>query len=305
MSDARLAQPLFGFDYTSEIPTGMLHSLGCRFVIRYLSRSSWKVLTKSEAQHLEAAGIGIALVFEDGAKNAWLGHEQGQSDADFAYRQACDIFGGDRGGKITFAVDNPTSGKPQVTDPYFDGVGSHPKLGKARSGPYGDVYVVGHQASRGFGALFQTYAWSSGRLDGRAQLYQYSNAHTVGGHGVDFDHVYYADYGQWNARPVPPHPVSKYTIHPTDVHAPSLANKGNERLTVEQAAGALEHPDKFHAFLKGKMFYELKGYRDRIWRVSWYLPPDFNRKRRQADWGDNRGTRWQLINNLMKRIAAL
>lgn len=300
----RLSQPLFGFDYTSAISPSLLRGYGCRFVVRYLSRYSWKSLTRSEAQALEAAGIGIALVFEDGAKNAWGGYGQGQSDAEYAFNQAKDIFGGDRGGKITFAVDNPTNGQPAVTDPYFDGVAS--VFSKPRSGPYGDVYVVSHQANRGFGALFQTYAWSGERLDGRAQIYQYSNDHNIGP-GVDYDHVYYADYGQWNERPVSPHPIDKYAIFFTSSIFRGLPNNGNERLTVEQCDGALANVKKYRSYLKGKLYYEVKAFRDSCWRAAWYLPPDYKRhKRSKPDWSShNRGTRWQLLNNRMKKIAAL
>jgi hypothetical protein len=86
----------------------------------------------------------------------------------------------------------------------------------------------------------------------------------------------------------------------------NLPNHGNERLTVEQARGALEHPLKYRDYLKGVVYGELKAYRDHIWTVAHYEPPAYTRKRKDVQWGiDHRGSRWQYENNLMKKIAAI
>lgn len=101
-----------------------------------------------------------------------------------------------------------------------------------------------------------------------------------------------------------PVPADPYRIFPTDLPK-SLPFDGNERLCVESADGALAHPRKYRNYLKGIVYGDLKEFRDRIWRVSHYEPPDFTKKRSSADWGDSRGPRWQAINDRMKKIVRL
>jgi hypothetical protein len=192
----RLSHPLFGLDSTSEVPTAAHRAAGSSFALRYLARETWKVLTADEVRNYRAAGIGVAVVFEDAANNSLLGYGQGKADAEFAANQAR-ALGMPSGRPIFFAVDFDTAGSPQRTDSYFDGVAA--VLGHKASGPYGGYEVVRHQFDRGFQWGWQTYAWSGSALDCRAQLYQYSNSHYVGAVGVDFDHAYYDDYGQWGA----------------------------------------------------------------------------------------------------------
>lgn len=106
--------------------------------------------------------------------------------------------------------------------------------------------------------------------------------------------------------PKPPPPPNPLAILPTNVGDKSLPNSGNERLTYQQAHGALEHPAKFRGYLKGKLYYDLKEYRDRLSRLSQYEPPSYTKKRPEADWKTNsRGARWQMLNNLMKKISKL
>jgi hypothetical protein len=58
---------------------------------------------------------------------------------------------------------------------------------------------------------FQTYGWSGGLWDVRAQLRQYLNAQTIGGLSVDFDHAVTTDYGQWMTRD-PKKPIRYYHL---------------------------------------------------------------------------------------------
>ena len=295
MSTAALSEPLFGLDYTDPIPAARLRACGVKFVVRYLSRYTPKVLTSAEAHELESAGIGIALVFEDAAQRSLEGEACGEEDGRFALAQATGIFGSDRGGSITFAVDFDTAGRPEATDPYFDGVAR--AIGLHRSGPYGCFDVVRHHADRGYGALWQTYAWSGGQLDRRAQIYQYSNAHDVGGTPVDYDHVYYADYGQWTGMP----DVDPYAIYPDAI--PGL---GSERAAVRETDRLLTRAHQHVATLADQAHPALKRFRDRIWRVSHFEPPEFDRRRAAPDWDDfARGERWQEINRRMKTIEQL
>lgn len=99
--------------------------------------------------------------------------------------------------------------------------------------------------------------------------------------------------------------VDPLAIFPTDVHDRSMPNAGNERLLVEQLDGALEHPAKYRDYLKGELYNKAKQFRDRIWRVSHYEPPEFSKPRPSPDWSNDRGQRWQGLNNRMKKITAL
>lgn len=102
-----------------------------------------------------------------------------------------------------------------------------------------------------------------------------------------------------------PKPADPYAMFPIFVGDLTLPNKGNERLTVEQADGALEHPDKFRAYLKGQLRAEVKEYRDRISRISHFEPPSFAKRRPHPDWSSKRGARWQGLNRRIERIDAI
>ena len=206
----RLKTAEFGIDTTTHIAGATLKAAGVRRVVRYLSRYSWKVITAAEVADLKAHGIGIDLVFEDGARNSVLGYNQGVSDARFALAQAVGLFGGDTGGSITFAVDDGAITGAQA-DAYFDGC-AH-VLGVDRCGPYGSYDICEHMASRGFKAIFQTYAWSNGRFSPHAKIYQYSNGHSLGGVGVDYDKFCFDDCGEWWPVPAPPKPPKPKDPH--------------------------------------------------------------------------------------------
>ncbi len=172
----RLSTPLKGLDYTSQLSVAGIKAQGAVFVCRYLSNDPWKNLTPSEAHELVAAKIGLVTVWEDGGSDALAGAAVGKSHAEqhVAMAHAC---GKGTGGFFFFAVDFDTAGSPARTDAYFDGVAS--VIPKAMCGPYGGLEVVKHQLDRGFGAAWQTYAWSHGAVDQRAQLYQHLNGSSV------------------------------------------------------------------------------------------------------------------------------
>ncbi|MGZ6647626.1 MAG: glycoside hydrolase domain-containing protein [Solirubrobacteraceae bacterium] len=116
-------------------------------------------------------------MFEDNPKDALKGHARGREDAQFALAQATSL-GMPAGRPIYFGVDFDASPNPAATDSYFDGLAEI--LGHEGCGPYGGIAVVSRQLNRGFKWAWQTYAWSRNQLDGRAQIYQYSNGHSIG-----------------------------------------------------------------------------------------------------------------------------
>lgn len=101
-----------------------------------------------------------------------------------------------------------------------------------------------------------------------------------------------------------------YMIFPKDVGDRRLPNKGNERLTVEQADGALESWHKrrqYHDYLKTRVRSNIKSYRDRCWRIAKFKEPDFSKPRSTPLWNDKRhlGIRWQALNSRIKHIDAI
>jgi Rv2525c-like, glycoside hydrolase-like domain len=186
---------LQGVDWAwGDISATSLKKAGKRFACRYLSHDSGKNLTPSEAKALSKGGIDIVVVWESTGDRALQGHAAGVADAKDAYAQAkaCGI---PSHAPIFFAVD--LEANPASLDGYFAGVAS--VLGKARCGPYGDDLVCGHLMDQGLRWAWQTYAWSGGRWEARAQIRQFSNDHTLAGVGVDYDCSTTADYGGWRS----------------------------------------------------------------------------------------------------------
>jgi len=271
----RLSHPRFGIDYTdSTFTPAQHHAYGSTFACRYLSRYGWKTITRDEVRRLRAGNIDLIVVFEDGANNALGGWGQGLADAQYALNQAR-YCGMPSDTPIYFAVDYDTAGNAHATDGYFDGVAS--VLSRPLCGPYGGYEVVRRQMDRGLGFGWQTYAWSGGQLDARAQLYQYSNDHGP----VDYDHAYHADFGQWKwIRPAPldPHQYHRFYTGPfPDSHGHLI----DERAVVE-AFDALK-PNQARA--RRRLRDELAFLRDRIAYEAVKDDPTYHR-----------GWRWRQIN---------
>jgi hypothetical protein len=195
---------VFGVDYAWGRPgVTALKKAGVKFVGRYLSHdTTGKNLTPAEAKTLSAAGIWIFVVWESTAQRALAGRAAGVADAKAARDQA-EAAGIPDGRPIYFAVDFDASAAQQgAINAYLDGAAS--VLGRDRVGLYAGYYVI----KRALDAKkitwgWQTYAWSSGHWDARAQVQQYSNGHTINGVGVDYDRAMKDDYGQWRVNTVP------------------------------------------------------------------------------------------------------
>lgn len=189
----------FGVDYAWGRPgVGALRSAGVTFVCRYLSHdTTGKNLTPAEAQQLTTAGLWLLVVWEDGARAALGGSNAGVTDAKAALTQA-EACGLPASRPIYFAVDFDITGElaPSTVIDYFRGVSS--VLGVQRTGIYGGYSAVSSVMISRYAAYgWQTYAWSGGSWYDKAQLQQYSNDHTIGGVGCDYNRAITADYGQW------------------------------------------------------------------------------------------------------------
>jgi hypothetical protein len=202
----------------ARAPISVLNASGYRFVVRYLSYdTTGKNLSLAEAQALSAAGLAVVSNWEYAAQAARNGHAQGIRDATEAARQHT-ADGGPPDRPIYFSVDYdvpdyaPNAGDPAaklgpIAD-YFRAVAS--VIGPSRVGAYGGYWPIKRLFDAGLIRWgWQTYAWSGGQWDSRAQLRQVQNGVTVGGADVDIDKAQIPDFGQWTttgAVPITPAP---------------------------------------------------------------------------------------------------
>ena len=202
--------PLQGCDYVSGPTPAQLKAAGMQFVCRYIAPPGttydWKRLRTTEAVGLHRAGLNIVLVFESSAKRATGGSVAGTQDAKYALAElkrlgapagtvvyfACDFDAPDYAPKSTSALK-----KLGPVAHYFDalnkGLGSAAKVGV-----YGGYWPVARLLNAGLVEwAWQTYAWSGGSWDHRAQLQQYANGKQIGAKSVDLDRAVHYPYGGW------------------------------------------------------------------------------------------------------------
>jgi hypothetical protein len=210
-----------GLDFAFIRPSGdTLRSEGYSFAARYLSYESSKNITKPEADDLIAAGLDVVLVWEEAGDAALGGYGQGVSDAEAAQTLAISV-GMPATRPIYFAVDfDATPAQQAPINDYLDGIAA--VLGRGRTGVYGGYYVVKRAFDAGKIAYgWQTYAWSGGQWDARAQLRQTLNGVGPGG-SEDLDESVATDFAQWGhgseetgpRPPAPPVPTACGQIDP-------------------------------------------------------------------------------------------
>ena len=167
---------------------------GYTFVCQYLAGPG--ALTRSSALAFIDAGIDVVCNWEMAQYAARNGHSQGVSDAQNA-QSAAAAAGMPAGRPIYFSLDwDVQSGDLPAIEAYFDGIAS--VIGRDRTGAYGGYYAIQQLFNNSKIAWgWQTYAWSAGNWDSRAQLRQIENDIQVGGTGVDEDQAVADDFGQW------------------------------------------------------------------------------------------------------------
>lgn len=193
-----------GIDYAWGRPSiEAIKGAGASFACRYLS---WlpnnKCLSRAEADGLRAGGIDVVSNWE--YYGDWLhdfsgGYDQGRTHATEAARQHVQC-GGPPSRPIYFSTDwDVTDAQKPTIAAYYRGVAS--VIGLERTGAYGGYWVIKYLFD--VGAIrwgWQTYAWSGGNWDGRAQLRQVKNNVQIGGVACDLDDAVTADFGQWGAE---------------------------------------------------------------------------------------------------------
>lgn len=191
---------MFGLDFVTAPSITAMKAASVAFVCRYLSEvndlTKIKLLTPAEAKADSEAGISIVSNFEWYGNRAAEGFNSGVADAKIADAQhkAC---GGPGERPIYFSVDfEATSTQMGMIADYFKGVAS--VIGLARTGAYGSYDVIKYLLDNDcITWAWQTYAWSGGRWDARADIQQYENGVSFDGHEVDYDRSMKPDFGQW------------------------------------------------------------------------------------------------------------
>jgi hypothetical protein len=186
-------------DYSSGYPSPTSITAGkYAGVVRYVGTPGRKKnLTRAEAQAMAAAGIPIALVYEDAA--GWMrgGEGVGVNATQVAMRDAAACGVGVR--CIYFACDEDVtnaSAMAAVMACLEGAAGSG--LGRARTGIYGEADVIDKALSEGHAVWgWQTRAWSGGRVSTRAHLLQQIGYVYPGGVQCDRNTVLKDDWGQW------------------------------------------------------------------------------------------------------------
>lgn len=250
-----------GVDYSLGRPDpACLFANGKRFAARYFSPPGGidKDLSPDEARALTAAGIAICSNWEDFEAKPLKGFDTGVADAAMALEHAL-VCGMPSNRPIYFSVDFDAS-DAQLAGPikfYFQGCIE--VLGLDRVGGYGGLRTIKFLFDNNLIKWgWQTYAWSHGVWDPRAQVQQYKNATTVCGVSLDLDRATVDDYGQWFAF------VSQEDDVTSEELAAALApiNAGLDKVSAAVTRLETTQGKRHQALMKG--FTNLEGRFDNI-----------------------------------------
>ena len=209
---------LLDYSYARPDPE-TIKSEGFSGVLRYLSYNPEKNLSIEERDLLWNAGLGIGLVWETTAQRALSAEVGGVQDATEALKQATELG---YTGTIYFAVDFQPDQSDLVYIVYY--LNGAKKILGDRVGAYGNYDVVKKCFDDNVVKwCWQTYAWSSGRVDERAQIYQYSNGQW--NDSVDFNEAKDNWGGQWKEIMTLQEFITKYDGKFVDVSDNSVQNQ--------------------------------------------------------------------------------
>ena len=192
---------LFGVDYSwSDDDVAAMQRAGVKFAARYVSNDPGKNIDHAEALRLTNGGIAIVSNWESTQYRPEEGYAAGVVDARRGLVQALGA-GMPMGRPIYFSVDYDQAVGPNI-EGYFRGANS--VLGPGGTGAYGSYRVVKRLLDLGLVKwAWQTYAWSYGQWEPRANIRQYLNSQKVGRMDVDFNQSMTNDFGQWMVGQTP------------------------------------------------------------------------------------------------------
>ncbi|MGV0718065.1 DUF1906 domain-containing protein [Mycolicibacterium sp. XJ662] len=219
------ARPLRLVDFTHrQVPADQIKAAGYDGALVYVSELrpgadfDFKPVTREYADSLRAAGLHVASCYQYG-KPGWAtpsdytrGYEGGVADAHTALRWHA-AAGGPDSAPIFFSIDEDIDLDTwkNVAAQWLRGINS--VVGVERTGVYGharvcawaiDDAVIGRSTSDGHWWAWQTRAWSAGKREPRAVLYQAvvvtgpDTGIAMGGTQVDENEVLASDFGQWD-----------------------------------------------------------------------------------------------------------
>lgn len=195
-----------GMDYSFARPKPSdIYAAGFRHVGRYLWKPKYddgrtnKGLSKDELDALTKAGLKVWLIYEEDGHELTGGYDAGVRVAKAAeeFRKALGL--GELPIYFNVDYDAPAADLVNILKA-LDGIAS--VIGLNRTGlyaGYGPIKAAFDAKKITWG--FQTYAWSGGKWDSRAQLQQWSNGQW--GDSVDFTRAMVAEYGQNPVKATP------------------------------------------------------------------------------------------------------
>jgi hypothetical protein len=199
------APPGRGLDEAwDRAPALVIKQAGFDFIIGYVSEdSTGKNITAPEIKDALMNGLDVCLVYEYSPMAAINGSSRGFMDGVKAAQYAHNL-GAPNGVCIYAAVDfDAVPSQMSHVVEYLAAFSGQCHRANYAAGVYGSYDVVNaalNNAVADFG--WQTYAWSGGKWDPRAQIRQTLNGQHVAGHDVDFDTATTFDYGQWKGHQV-------------------------------------------------------------------------------------------------------
>lgn len=187
-----------GVDYSTGRPNlDQLWTAGKRFVCRYLAYlPNPKVLTGTELYALHNKGFGVVLNWEQASGDMAYGFSRGQTHAREAFRQA-QALNAPGAIPVYFSCDFDVTSSATMTAVRDYLAGAVTVLGRNRVGVYGEYDVIETMVGDVCDWGWQTYAWSGGRVSGKAHIYQYRNAVPIAGAECDLDRTLQDNFGAW------------------------------------------------------------------------------------------------------------
>lgn len=200
-------------DFSAGVPSAAsVKAAGHIGAIRYVSQrrpgAEWmlgKPVSLKETQDFANNGLFTASIYQFGRdttadwKRGAAGVAEHAPQAIALHRAA----GGPTGVPIYVAIDdNPTQQQyTTLIRPYLQGFQTALKAAGYSMGIYGNYSTIEWAIADKLGQFFWQHNWgSNGRIHPAIHLHQFQNsAGKVGGVEVDLNHVYKANWGQWQA----------------------------------------------------------------------------------------------------------